>query len=137
MLPYSNNRIAAILILVFFLAVAAYAYFEAQGILYGPRINVAVPKDAPLSVDTELVHIRGAAENITELRMNDNPVFVTESGIFDEALLLASGYNRVVLTARDKFGRSTEKILEIIYLESESASPTVRSIINTDNTNNQ
>lgn len=129
MLPYSNNRIAAVLILVLFLAIAAYAYFEAQGILYGPSIEIATPSDAPLTVEVELVHIRGAAENIAELYMNSNPISVTEAGIFDEALLLAPGYNKVVLMARDKFGRSTTKTLEIIYQKDDSESPTVRNLI--------
>lgn len=131
MLPYSNNRIAAVLILLFFIAVAAYAYFEAQGILYGPEIQIATPENAPITVDTELVHVRGAAKNITELLLNGNPVYVTESGVFDEALLLSEGYNREVLEARDRFGRTTKKVLEIVYTPTTDTSPSVESLINT------
>ena len=123
MLPYRNNKIAAIAILLFFLAVIGYAYFEARNILYGPQINIRSP-EAPLLVHEALVHIRGQAANITELRMNGDPVSVTEAGAFDEALLLAVGYNKIVLTANDKFGRSTSRSLEILY---SSASTTATS----------
>jgi len=124
MLPYRNNQIAAIAIILFFLAVIGYAYFEARNILYGPHIEIGTPGNAPLSVTEPLIHIRGKAENISELRMNENPVLVTEEGAFDEALLLAVGYNKVVLTAKDKFGRSTKKVLEIIYSLASSTPPT-------------
>lgn len=137
MLPYSNNRIAAIAILIFFLAVLGYAYFEARNVLYGPKIVVATPADAPLSVSESLVHIRGSAKNIAELRMNGNPVTVTEEGAFDEALLLAPGYNKVVLTANDKFGRSTTQTLEILFTGTttpirESSTSTTESTNNTE-----
>ena len=121
MLPYRNNRIAAVAITLFFLAVIGYSYFEARNILYGPRIDIATP-DAPLSVSDQLVHIKGKAENITELTVNGNPASVTEDGAFDEALLLAVGYNKIVLTAKDKFGRSTTKTLEILYSDTASSS---------------
>ena len=123
MLPYRNNFITTVLIVVFFLAVIGYSYFEAQNILYGPRIEIT-QSDAPLSVTEQLVHIKGQAKNIAELKMNGNPVSVTEAGVFDEALLLATGYNRVVLTANDKFGRSTTRTLEIIYSDTTSTSTT-------------
>ena len=127
MLPYRNNKIAAIAILLFFLAVIGYAYFEARNILYGPQINIGSP-DAPLSVHEALVHIRGQAANITELRMNGDPVSVTEAGAFDEALLLAVGYNKIVLTANDKFGRSTSRSLEILYSPASTTATSSDSI---------
>lgn len=125
MLPYRNNRIAAAAIIIFFLAVVGYAYFEARNILYGPHIDIATP-DAPLSVTEQLIHIKGKAENISELTINGNPTSVTEDGAFDEALLLAVGYNKIVLSAKDKFGRSTTKTLQIIYsdIATSSASTT-------------
>jgi hypothetical protein len=127
MLPYRNNKIAAIAILLFFLAVIGYAYFEARNILYGPQINIGSP-DAPLSVHEPLIHIRGQAANITELRMNGDPVSVTEAGAFDEALLLAVGYNKVMLTASDKFGRSTSRSLEILYSPASTTATSSDSI---------
>ena len=132
MFSSSNNKIAAVLIALFFLAVAVYAYFEAQGILYGPKIDVVAPEGTSLTMRAELVHIRGAAKNITELSMNGNPIYVTEAGEFDESLLLSEGYNRVVLEARDRFGRTTKKTIEIVYVASTS-SPTVESLINSTN----
>lgn len=120
MLPYRSSRIVVILLVLFFLAVLGYGYFEARSILYGPQIMVATPT-VPASVSEPLVHIRGSARNIVILRMNGVPVSVTETGNFDEALLLAPGYNKVVLSASDKLGRTTEQVLEIIYSERTAA----------------
>lgn len=119
MLPYRSSRIVAIFLAIFFLAVLGYGYFEARNVLYGPRIMIATPT-APATVSEPLVHIRGSAQNIVILRMNGAPVSVTEAGDFDEALLLAPGYNKVVLSASDKLGRTTEQVLEIIYSEHEA-----------------
>lgn len=114
MLPYRTNRLVAILIAIFFLAILGYAYFEARSILFGPSITIRAP-ESPLSVSAPLLHIRGSAEHIILLRMNGTPVSVTGAGDFDEALLLAPGYNKIVLSASDKLGRTTEKVLEVIY----------------------
>lgn len=129
MLPYRSNRLVGIVLILFFIGVLGYGYFEARHILYGPIIEIATP-NAPLSVSEPLVHIRGAAKNITVMRMNGNPIVVTEDGAFDEALLLAPGYNKVVLSASDKLGRTTLKVLEIIYSGEEigaraSTSPSI------------
>lgn len=109
-----TSKIAAIAILLFFLAAIGYAIFEAQNILNGPEIDIGAPV-APLSVESPLIHISGSTKDITELTLNGNPVSVTEAGAFDEALLLAPGYNAEVLSARDQFGRTTTKTLQIIY----------------------
>ena len=114
MLPYRSSRVVGVALDLFFLTILGYGYFEARHILYGPSINIATPS-APLSVGEALVHIRGTAKNITVIRMNGTPIAVTEDGAFDEALLLAPGYNKVTLSASDKLGRTTERVLEIIY----------------------
>ncbi len=38
-----------------------------------------------------------------------------EKGNFKEEILLSSGYNAITIKASDKFGRNTEKIIEVIY----------------------
>lgn len=117
MLPYRDSRITRIVLSAFFLLVILYAYYEAQGLLYGPSINI--PQEVTTSHDP-FVTIRGTAERVAELSMNAKPVPITEAGMFEEPYLLAVGYNRIVLQARDKYGRTRERVIEIIY---QPASP--------------
>ncbi len=112
MLPYRDSRLIRITLGIFFLIVAAYAYYEARGLLYGPVIDTA--SEVTVSHD-RFIAIRGSAERIAELSMNGKPLAVTEEGMFEEPYLLAEGYNRIVLRARDKYGRTREKIIEVIY----------------------
>ena len=58
---------------------------------------------------------KARAERITELKLNGKPISVTENGDFEEPYLLAEGSNHLILEARDARGRTTQKMLEIVY----------------------
>ena len=112
MLPYRDSRLTRIALGIFFLIVIFYAYYEARGLLYGPSIDV--PKQATI-VHEPFINIHGTASRISQLTMNGKPISVTEDGAFKEAFLLAEGSNRIVLEAKDKYGRTREQVVEIIY----------------------
>jgi hypothetical protein len=112
MLPYRDSRLTRIALVVFFVLVLAYAYFEARGFLFGPTIDVP---SSVTEVHDPLVHISGKAERISSLAMNGKQIAVTVDGSFDEPYLLAQGLNRIVLDATDKYGRSRRQVIEIVY----------------------
>lgn len=112
MLPYRDSTFTIALLAVFFAIIGVYAFFEARNALYGPRIELA---GKYTTTDERVLSIRGEARNIAELRINGNPTPVTETGAFDEKHILAPGYNRIVLQARDTYGRVREEVLEVFY----------------------
>lgn len=118
MLPYRDSRVVRTTLIIFFILAALYALYEAQGMLYGPVISV--PTETVTAYDA-YTSIRGKAERITELRLNGQPIAVTEEGEFNEPYLLAPGSNRIILDARDARGRTARKILDIIYIESSGS----------------
>ena len=99
------------IILICFLGYTAY---EIQKIIFGPRIEVLSPKNGSL-ISNSLTEITGIAKNIKDISMNDRKIFIDEQGNFKENLLLSYGYNAITIKASDKFGRNTEKIIEVIY----------------------
>lgn len=107
-----DSRLTKIALIVFFVAVLMYAYFESRGILYGPIITVA--SNLTLVRDP-YIEIRGHAEHIASLAMNGREISVTEAGIFTEPFVLAPGDNRILLDAKDKYGRTTQRVVEIVY----------------------
>jgi len=127
MIPYRNNRLALYALILLFILILGYAYFEARNILFGPEIAIETTSGA-LIVDDPFITISGTALRIHELSMNGRPIDVTEAGAFEEEFLLAEGYNAVVLSARDKLGRSTTKKLEFVYNSPSSATSTNQSI---------
>lgn len=112
MLPYRDSRLTQIALGLFFVLVIGYAYFEARGLLFGPSITVT---SEVTEVHDPFVLIKGHADRISSLSMNGKAIQVTEEGDFSEPYVLAPGYNRVVLDARDKYGRNRTQAIEIVY----------------------
>lgn len=112
MLPYHDSRLTKIILVTFFIIVAAYAYYEGRGLLYGPTIKL---ENRVMEVSEPLITVEGEVARIVRLTMNGAPIPVTEEGVFSEEYVLAPGYNRIVLVASDRYGKSTERTIEVIY----------------------
>ncbi|MEK7480286.1 MAG: hypothetical protein AAB665_03315 [Patescibacteria group bacterium] len=121
MLPYRDSRFTRALLVGFFLIVAGYAYFEGRGLLSGPSIEIS---GRAMEVSEPFITLEGHAERITSLSMNGKDIAVTEEGAFSEPYVLAPGYNRIVLEARDRYGKTTERTIEIVYTPSASGTAT-------------
>jgi uncharacterized protein YfaP (DUF2135 family) len=117
MLPYRDSTLTKIALVVFFLIIAGYAYFEATGILYGPSIQVSQTIE---QVSTPYIELTGTTTHIQALTMNGQSIPVTEAGAFDIPYALSPGYNRIVLDATDKYGKTTEKIIQVVYTPATS-----------------
>lgn len=124
MIPFRANILTVGVIIAFFTAVLGYAYFEARNVIRGPQIELATSFEEAIIVDKPLVLVRGTAINITELRMNNRTIPTTEAGAFEEAHLLAPGYNAIRLEAWDKIGRTTQKNIQIVYQPKPEAGTT-------------
>ncbi len=112
MLPYRDGRITSVALTLFFILILGYAYYEARGALYGPHIQVS---DEVTEVSDPFIAIQGKADRIAELSMNGRPISVTEAGEFNEPYLLAPGLNRIMLDAKDRYGRTSQQIVRIVY----------------------
>jgi|SRR3989344_3230196 len=114
-MEWESRRLLRITLLVAtLLLVGGYSLFEARFLIQGPVITV----DAPLNgqrLSDPLVQIAGKAKNISDIALNERKIFIDEKGQFREHLLLYYGYNVLTLTAHDRFGRETRKILELVY----------------------
>lgn len=112
MLPYRDSRLTQIAIGIFFILALGYGYFELEGFLYGPRISV--PTTVTESHE-RFVTITGSVQRIASLAMNGKEINVTENGSFSEPYLLSPGSNRIILDAKDKYGRSKQSVITIVY----------------------
>ncbi len=100
--------------ILFVLVIIGYSIFQAHNILLGPEIALASPLSGETVTD-QTVNISGKAKNISFISLDDRPININESGDFKEKLLLYPGYNIIRLYARDKFGATTEKNIELVY----------------------
>ena len=122
MLPYRDSRLTQIALAVFFVIIIGYAYYEGRGLLYGPRINVSSQIQ---EVHDPFVRVKGTADRIASLAMNGKQIKVTEAGAFDEPYLLAPGVNRILLDAKDKYGRSRQQVIQIVYTPTSVIMPII------------
>lgn len=101
-------------IIFFSILIIGYFIFNFRIFIAGPEILITSPQNGEVT-DKELIEISGKAENVNFISINDRSIFLDENGNFKEVLLLSSGYNIIVIKARDKFERVISKNLEIIY----------------------
>lgn len=109
---YANIKLLAFIILI--LGILGYAYFQTYDLITGPIINITYPLDGATLSSSPLT-VSGSAKNISLITFNDRPIVVDESGAFSEKLLLAPGYTILTIHAEDKFGRTTDSSLRLIY----------------------
>ncbi len=96
------------------LILISYAYFTSHNFINGPKIIVIEPISGS-SITTSSMTLKGTALRIKDISLNGRPILIDEKGNFNEVLVLSPGYNVSLLSAHDKFGRTTEYKIELVY----------------------
>lgn len=94
--------------------VVGYGIFQAKNLATGPTLSITSPAQGA-SVPDEFATISGTAKNISFITLNDNKIFTDESGNWSESILLSSGYNVITVEAKDRFGRTARKSLQVTH----------------------
>ena len=110
-----------LLVVGIFLLILGYGLFQARNLINGPEISVSTPKNGD-NLANPLVAVTGIATNITHISLDDRQIFVDKKGNFSEKLLVPSGYTIIKLAAQDKFGRTTQKLIELNYTAPQATS---------------
>lgn len=95
------------------LLIALYTLFELRHLIVGPIIVLSYPQNGA-TVTEPLIEIRGNTRNVAHITLNDRQIFVDSKGNLRESLLLATGYNVLRIKGRDRLGRDTERLLEVM-----------------------
>jgi hypothetical protein len=100
--------------IVIFVAVAGYVAFEARGIVAGPSLIVIQPTPGT-TLTKPVTRLTGNVERISKITLNGRQIFVSEEGVFDEPLILAPGYNEILVEAWDRFDKKTSVMLPVVH----------------------
>lgn len=103
-----------LVVIVFFLLLAGYGLFQTKNLILGPNIAIASPQNGA-AVGLNPVKVEGQADRIAFISLNGEQIFTDENGHFSQKLLLTHGYNIIRFEAQDKFGRTIEKVLNLVY----------------------
>lgn len=109
---YVNIKLVGFIVLI--AGIFGYTYFQMHNLVIGPVITITGPQNGS-TLTTSFTEVSGTTRNISGITINDRRIFVDEDGVFKEKLLLSPGYNIITLQAKDKFGRETERVLELVY----------------------
>jgi len=110
---YQTIKIVKILtISILLLVFLGYTAYEIQRVVFGPKIYVTSPANGATLSESSVL-ISGTTKNINDISLDDRKIFIDENGNFKEEMILSPGYNVFAIKASDKFGRKTEKIIEI------------------------
>jgi len=93
--------------------IALYALSRSLNYIHGPTINIFQPINGS-AIASSTVTIIGQALRVNSLSLNGKGVFIDEAGNFKETLLVFPGMNNITLSAKDQFGRSVSKQLELV-----------------------
>ncbi len=106
----------ASLIIVISLTIISYAYFAFRDYMNGPSLILIEPINGN-TISTSTVILSGRVLRVKDIMLNGRPLLIDKEGNFTETLLLHPGYNISLLSAIDKFNRTIEYKLELVYNE--------------------
>jgi len=93
--------------------IVGYSLFQAQHLMTGPTVDLDAAQNA-VSPDG-VADISGVAQNIAYLSFNGRQIYTDKNGNFSEKFALSDGYNIIKVSAQDKFGKVTDKTVELVY----------------------
>ncbi|MEK7585774.1 MAG: hypothetical protein AAB477_00870 [Patescibacteria group bacterium] len=113
---------------VLFVFIGTFAYMKMGFLIKGVQISASINKNS----NSPLVKVTGNAKNAIYLSLNGREIFIDKDGTYSEHVALLPGLSVLTLDAKDKFGNTREKTLEVIYEESTGAVAVGGKIINTN-----
>lgn len=96
------------------LIIVGYALYETWNYFSGPTIAVSSPSNGA-TLNEPLLEIQGVVKNAATIFLNGRRILANDKGEFKERLLLTEGYNIIDLRTEDKFKRTAEQRLEVVY----------------------
>ncbi len=106
--PIGLFKIRVIAGIVFAVCLILYSVFAFYDYFEGPKITIQSPTDGH-ATSSSVIHIIGSTKHATSISLNNRPIYIDESGKFDEMEHLELGYNIIRLRIQDRFGRILEK----------------------------
>jgi cytoskeletal protein RodZ len=94
--------------------IVSYIVAQLNQFTQPPTITLASPSEE-LTSETDKVNLKGAATEGAIVFMNSEPVLVTPSGQFSQDVQLSPGINEVVISARSRAGKESQKSVKILF----------------------
>lgn len=110
------KHIVSLLLIIFFILIFGYFYQNQKMLQKSPRIEILQPLEFSSVLEEEQILIIGEIENITNLFINGQEVFVNSQGIFEYTYTLNSGLNTILVSGKAKDGSNIETLRKVLKL---------------------
>jgi len=117
-LPTTNTRqkIRIFIATSMTMLTAVYVFAQSKDVISGPIIDISHPQNHA-TVTERSIEVTGTATNVAYISINDKQIFVDEDSVFSKHLVLSPGYTIIEVYARDKFGKETTELVEVVYTQ--------------------
>ncbi len=106
-------EIRKIIFTVFILVVLVYFFYGAAGVIFSPKLEIFEPKNMAV-LHTVATNISGQSEPKTAVWVAGREFVTDENGFFKGELSLDPGYNELGIKVKNRFGKETRKILQLV-----------------------
>lgn len=104
------------LIFGFFLFIVLYAIINTRLISRGIQLSINGIENGKI-YEEGTIEITGNAKRAKHILVNGREINLNQEGDFTDFLVLLPGYNIIIISAEDKFGKITKKTFDIIRKE--------------------
>ncbi len=109
--------VGAVSCMILFIAIGSFAYLKTDFLFNGVQIRATIDH----TNNSPLVQVRGRANHAVYISINGREIYIDKDGTFTEPIALLPGLSVVTINAQDKFGKTSEKKMELMYQESNGA----------------
>jgi len=102
-----------LIFIVLVLAAFGYFFYEAQDVLFAPRLIIYEPENGA-TLNTTRVGISGLTDPELIVIVNGREIRADDEGMFKDTLTLDPGYSELGFSVRDRFGNETRKVVKIV-----------------------
>jgi cytoskeletal protein RodZ len=125
----SPSYFVAAIVLIVFGTLLFSLYTQYNNFTEAPSLVISSPKNNEV-LSTDIIDIVGNTEPNVDLYLNNQRISLTSDGSFLYTIKLNIGVNNISVKVTNRLGRTTEKILNIIYRPEESEN-TIFEVIET------
>ncbi len=95
--------------------IGGYGIWRSRDLLFGIRLSVTGITDG-MTATSEVLNLSGTAKHANSLSLDGRTVPLTESGTWQDTILLLPGSNVITIAATDKFQRTIFKEYNVVYI---------------------
>ncbi|MGE5042437.1 MAG: helix-turn-helix domain-containing protein [Candidatus Levyibacteriota bacterium] len=94
------------------LIVLSYVVFQFSFLFMGPKLNILAPLENS-HFTSNIIEVNGTTDPYATVSINNEEVYVDLSGSFRKTLYIYSGDAKIVVSAKNRYGKETRKIIDV------------------------